>query len=412
LSSLTESKVSKLRIAVVAGVFPGWSTTFVLDQIGAALAAGHHVDVFAMAPGATAVNHPDVARFGIKQRTRYLGFQHSAKSKGSRLLLLASRLLAHPRATTKLLAKTKSLRGLLDAAVFMSGADYDVVHCHFATNALRILPAWQSGILRGSLLVTFHGFDIMRRPLADYAPLWSSSASFSANTEFLKGRAIALGAPAERVKVFPMGVDPSLYQPKNRDPELTGPFAIVSVARLVEFKGIEFGLRAVANLISLGLEVRYEICGTGRLLEPLRALAEELGIAKQVSFLGAQNREQVIAAMQRADVFLLPGIEDSEGQCEAQGVVLLEAAACGLPVVASRIGGVPEVVDDEVSGFLTQPRNVPDLVARLQKLALEPALRRKMGQAGREHVLQHFDQRLLNQRLLATYTQLVSSSKA
>ncbi len=175
---------------------------------------------------------------------------------------------------------------------------------------------------------------------------------------------------------------------------------------MIELKGIEFGLRAFAKLLPTFPHAVYEICGDGPLRHSLEALAQQLGISHRVVFHGAQSRQSVIRAMQRASVFLMPGIVDRMGHCEAQGLVLLEAQACELPVVASRVGGMPEVLLDGQTSYLVEPGNIAETAQRLVTLLGDRELRERFGAAGRRFVHERFDQDHLNARLLTLYEQL------
>lgn len=394
-----------MRIAVLAGVFPGVSTTFILDQIVCAIEAGHDVDVYGTIPSVQAVQHAEVERHRIAERVRYMGFHHRARRRTLRIAQIAATLLAHPKSTGRVAKHAPSLKRLFDSAVFMPEQRYDVIHCHFGTTALRVLPAVDAGVLRGPLLVTFHGQDILRRPIPDYAALFRSNAYYTTNTHFLRNVATDLGCPPERVIKFPLGVNPQLFSvPETR---AAAP-RVLTVGRLVEMKGIEFGLRAFAQVLHKIPEARYDVCGDGPLRSSLERLAQELCIAQSVCFHGAASRQRIQQLMADASVFLLPGVVDSHGQMESQGVVLVEAQACGLPVITSKVGGVPEVVRDGETGFLVTSKDVGAFRDNLIRLLSDHDLRSSMGKQARWMVEQTLDQRVLNRRLLAIYERLAS----
>src|SRR5690606_7371878 len=278
LSALALTKVLPMRIAVLAGIFPNVSTTFILDQIVSALEAGHEVDVYGATPSPHPVQHPEVERFALATRTRYLRFNHRAKRPLHRLGLIAATLLTHPKLTYRVRQHTSSVSRVCDSAVFFPARNYDVIHCHFGTTAVRVLPARDAGVLNGPMLVTFHGQDLTRRPVPDYGALFRSDAYYTANTQFLSQRALALGCPADRLLTFPMGVDVGRFvaYPKARDESRP---RVVSAGRLVEIEGFEYGLRAFAETLRLVPNAQYDICGDGPLRASLEALAEQLGIA-------------------------------------------------------------------------------------------------------------------------------------
>jgi colanic acid/amylovoran biosynthesis glycosyltransferase len=162
---------------------------------------------------------------------------------------------------------------------------------------------------------------------------------------------------------------------------------LLSVGRLVEKKGLEFGVRAVAALQAAhpGLRIEYRIIGDGPLQGNLQKLAGELGGAASVEFLGALPGAEVMRCMHDSDIYLLPSL------MEQAGYVLLEAQASGLPVVATRVGGVPEMIREGHSGLLVPAGDAEALSSALQNLLACSDTWPTMGQEGRRHVEEHFD---------------------
>jgi colanic acid/amylovoran biosynthesis glycosyltransferase len=391
-----------MRIAVVTGRFPAWSVTFILDQITYALDHDCDVEVYASRPGEGA-QHTEVERYDLARRTHYFPRTRHDLPRVPRSARVWAKLIRHPRIVLRALPHVRGRIQLEDLSGFLPRSDYDVVHCHFAPNAARVLPALRAGVLRGKLLATFHGYDILKAQPGDYAELFASDAFYTSNTNFLKQRAVELGCPEARIVRFPMGVDTKKFQVRAPDTSQKPPkLLILTVARLVEFKGIEFGLRAFAKIAGDFPDARYEILGDGPLRAELEALAVQLGIADLVTFRGAATRDEVVQAFGAAQVFLLPGIVDAQGQCEAQGVVLIEAQACGVPIVASRIGGIPEAVGAD-SGVLVEPKDVTGLAGALATVLGDADRRAAMASAGPTFVTEQFDQERLNARLLAIY---------
>ncbi len=157
-------------------------------------------------------------------------------------------------------------------------------------------------------------------------------------------------------------------------------FVLTIVAQLMPFKGIDLALRAVSRLPE---EAVLWLVGSGTFLEGLRRLADELGLKDRVRFWGVQPHVEPF--LQASDVFALP----SRWQ-EAAGLSLLEAQAVGLPAVATRIGGIPEYVEEGRTGLLFAPENVDELTAHLRTLLLDPERRARMGQAARALALERF----------------------
>jgi glycosyltransferase involved in cell wall biosynthesis len=166
---------------------------------------------------------------------------------------------------------------------------------------------------------------------------------------------------------------------------------ILHVARLVEVKGTRYLLRAFARVARTHDRVRLKIIGDGPLRRPLHALAASLGVGDRVEFLGALPHAEVLSSMRKAAMLVLPGIRTATGREEGLGMVLLEAAATGVPIIGSRVGGIPECIVDGKTGFLVPERDEEALARRMAELLEDPARRQGMGAAGRALVEDRFD---------------------
>jgi glycosyltransferase involved in cell wall biosynthesis len=189
----------------------------------------------------------------------------------------------------------------------------------------------------------------------------------------------------DKLHVVHCGVDVALFEPPARG-DVTGPLRVLTVGRALPVKGHALLVEAVADATRRGADVRLTIVGDGPELDRLRARARSLGVADRIEFAGAVGQDRVRDYYAQADVFALPSF------AEGLPVVLIEAMAMGLPVVASRITGIPELVDEGVSGLLFIPGRADELAAALTAIAGEPPERRRaMGAAGRARVARDFD---------------------
>jgi glycosyltransferase involved in cell wall biosynthesis len=187
-----------------------------------------------------------------------------------------------------------------------------------------------------------------------------------------------------KLRVVHCGTDLARYQ--YRPPPPPGEaLSVLCVARLAPQKGLDVLVGAIGALAGAGTDVQLTIVGSGPLEAELRRRAEHCGVAQRVSLAGAVGQDDMAAYYARADIFCLPSF------AEGLPIVLMEAMATGLPVVATRVMGVPELVEDGVSGFLVAPGNADELAGALGKLAASPDLRESFGRAGRLTVEQAFD---------------------
>ncbi len=215
-------------------------------------------------------------------------------------------------------------------------------------------------------------------------------------SRYTAGQLEALGVPGRRIRVFPNGVDGRRFRPikvdrrllfeRYRMPALEGG-VFLTVAQLNPRKGIDTAIHAVAELRRRGHTVTYVVIGSGPDEERLRQLVESLKLQGSVFFLPAVDDATLLQFYNAADVFLLLSRQEGDLNVEGFGLVLLEAGACGLPVVAGRSGGIPDAVVDGQTGFLVDPLNLNEICDRLETLLTNPQLRRRMGEIGRRVAL-------------------------
>jgi len=273
-----------------------------------------------------------------------------------------------------------------------------LIHAHFGIEGVSALGlARHLGI---PLVTTFHGFDATLKTHAMFAsPAWfrypllrrrlaREGRLFLCASSFIRQRLLETGFPESRTHTHYIGVDCRTIRPRG---DFEEELLILHVARLVEVKGARYLLRAFAKVARTYHPVRLQIIGDGPLRRPLRALAASLGVADRVEFLGALPHAQVLASMRKAAMLVLPGIRTRTGREEGLGMVLLEAAATGVPLIGSRVGGIPECIVDGKSGFLVPERDDEALARRMAELLEDPARRQRMGAAGRALVEDRFD---------------------
>jgi colanic acid/amylovoran biosynthesis glycosyltransferase len=292
------------------------------------------------------------------------------------------------------------------AAAFAGrGRCYDVVHGHFGPNGALAADFQALGILAAPIVTTFHGMD-MSEQLAGhghrYRRLFATGALFLPVSATWRRKLLLLGAPPERTLVHHMGIDPTRFLRRSAK-NMQAPPQLLTVARLTEKKGVEYALRAVARVVEQVPGLHYRIVGDGPLRDSLRRLATDLGVAARVSFSGARTQEEIAAMMGASDIFLLPSVTDAKGDQEGIPVVLMEAMACGLPVLSTWHSGIPELVRDGEHGYLVAERDIDALAARLLTLLADPDLGRRMGEHGRRTVQEHFHSERQNERLIKLF---------
>jgi colanic acid/amylovoran biosynthesis glycosyltransferase len=260
------------------------------------------------------------------------------------------------------------------------------------------------GVLGGELVVAFRGADttkyIARRGPRVYARTFRQARLLLPVCDFLGRRLVDLGAPPERVVVHRTGIDLRRWPYREREPKGGGRLRLVTVGRLVEKKGIEYVLRAVRILVDRGLDIEYRILGDGPRRDRVAALAAELGLEQRVVLHGRHAQEKLRDWLEGSDMLVAASVTAADGDEEGIPNVLKEAMALGLPVVGTRHAGIPELIEDGVSGLLVAERDEAGLADALERLAREPGRWAAMGRAGRAKVEMEYDIDRLNDRLV------------
>jgi len=193
----------------------------------------------------------------------------------------------------------------------------------------------------------------------------------------------------DRIRVASHGVDTRVWSPVPRPKSTEGPFRIVTVGRLHEQKGHQDLIRAVHRLTQAGRSVRLDVIGRGPYERELRELAASLRLdGRTVFFHGAQAESRVREVLAQADAFACAT------RLEALGVVFMEAMAAGIPTIGTRVGGVPEIIEDGHSGLLVPPNDPVSLAAAIARLIDEPDLTDRLRAAGPDRIAKKFDSRL------------------
>lgn len=405
-----------MRIAVVVGEFPSLSETFILNQITGLVDLGHDVDVFAAHTPAPAKVHPVVDEYGLRAVTHYTTLSATRGRNSLRALRwiaaqpAAFRALRPPPSPTRRPVMIRRLGLAYVAGAFAGRAPYDVIHCHFGGHGATIASLREVGAVRCRVLITsFHGSDVNAYPRAcrenPYRDLFRVGDVFTVTTEHLAQRLLSLGCPPERLVRHPASVDADRITCATREGSSEGTVRITTVARLAPEKGIEASVRAVAALQQRrpDLRLEYRIAGGGPLQSHLQSLIDELGAAEYIRLLGWLTDVEVHSLLSRTDLFVLASTRAENGAEEGAGVVLLEAQAAGVPVVATRVGGIPEMMRDGETGYLVNDRDVPALSSQVEALIDDRDSWTEVGRKGRAFVEANFSTSSLNQRLVELY---------
>jgi glycosyltransferase involved in cell wall biosynthesis len=373
--------------------------TFVLYELLALEELGVHVELYPLLREHEAVAHPEAA--ALVERAHYEPFLSGAILR-SNLRLLARRPGAYLGALwTVVRGAFGSLNFLagglaifpkvVHAAAQMEADGVEHVHCHFANH-----PATAGLVVHRLTGIPFsftaHGSDLHRdrRLLREKVTEADRVVAISEyNRRLIRDE--CGDEAARKVTVVHCGTDTELFRPRPH--ERTGGLTIVCVASLEEVKGHRYLLDACRLLAVRGVAFECRLIGAGPLRAELQARIDELGLGDRVRLEGPKPRPEVVEILAAVDVALCPSVFTSQGDREGIPVALMEAMASGLAVVASDISGIPELVEDGVSGLLVAPGDAEGLADAVQRLHDYPELRMRLGEAARRRVERDFDLR-------------------
>ena len=285
-----------------------------------------------------------------------------------------------------------------------------VLQVYFGTVAVHLLP-----LLRRCpvpVVVSFHGADAGTeltdpgyRELA--LEVFALAKLILVRSNSLGARLLAAGCPPNKIRLHRTGIPLAEFPYRPRTAPADGAWKVLQACRLIPKKGLETTLGAFAQFSAHHPKAKLVIAGTGPLLAELQALAAKLHIADRVAFPGFLSQADLLAQFYQAHLFVHPSELGPGGNQEGVPNSMLEAMATGLPVVATRHGGIPEVVVDGVSGHLVSERAAPALAHAMHQLTLDPTRYAAMGLAAAQAVAAKHDQRRQVAVLEALYQEAV-----
>jgi len=295
-----------------------------------------------------------------------------------------------------------------------------VLHGQFGPSGLRAaLYARRLGL---PLVTSFYGYDVgyLQAPAGHLRDHWhyvlgrralfATLARALVLSAAMRDDLVRLGCPEDKIAIHPNGIDLERFAAVDRR-ERTGPVTVALCGRACEKKGFEYGFRALRQALDAGVELRARwLPAPGPLLEPLTSLLRELDLTATVEILDPSS--SATALMASADLILAPSVTATTGDKEGVPTVLIEAAASGLPAVATRHAGIPEIVLDGQTGWLFPERDVAGLAAGLERLARNRELRLSMGRAARALAEDRYDARRLAARLEEHYDEVRERARA
>jgi colanic acid/amylovoran biosynthesis glycosyltransferase len=412
---------SPMKIAFIVQWFPALSESFILRQITFMIDRGHAVQILSQYRTNETTLHQSVVPYGLLSKTTF-GFTIPRGKWARRLkaaILSAVQLLASPRRTVRLLNACWQGKGQFDFPALFLGLkclnkSFDLLHAHFGPSGNTGLALKRFGVAP-RLITSFHGYDVtayvQKAGTGVYRRLFEQGDGFTYNSDATKAILDSLGCLSDSCVKLPMGIDVASIPFRPRTPRPGEPIRLLSVGRLVEMKGREYAIRAVAKVATRFSKLDYTIIGDGPLRDSLHQLIRELKMDNRIRLLGPVDDTRLDQFYRDSHILLHPSVVDREGNREGQGVVLLEAQAHGMMVVATRHNAFVETVLDGQTGFLVPERDSDALAEKILYLLNHPEIWPSIVAVARSRVESLYDIRQLNNRLETLYEDLLSASQ-
>jgi colanic acid/amylovoran biosynthesis glycosyltransferase len=396
-----------LPVSFLVSRFPNPSETFIQAQAEGLLNRGAKVEITALAAGDPTVL--DALRREWEDRLA-VHYVPVPKSFGARLAAAPAALLsAGGRAldVVRFGEDASSLRLAIAAARWPKEPPRRRVWlAHYGRWGRFACALRDLGLIDGPIATVFHGKDmsayLRKRGARAYAPLFARGDLFLPISEYWRDRLVLLGARPERTLVHRMGVDTQRFTEAPRELLAGEPVRFIGVGRMVEKKGFDDAIDAFAALRAQpgAPDVTLTLVGDGPMRRELERCAAASGAAESIRFTGLLPHAGVAGELSRAHVFVLPSRTAKSGDMEGIPVALMEAMAQGMPVLATRHSGTPELVEHGVSGLLCEEGDPTALAANMAALVASPERWPAMGAAGAAKVRAEFDLQIWNDRLL------------
>jgi colanic acid/amylovoran biosynthesis glycosyltransferase len=416
------------KVIFLVNEFPALTETFILNQIIFLLRSGIDVRIFSFYRGNFNSLHQQYLGFGFEERLTVLGelpkssrarffevwrfFQKSKLPKDIGIFLRC----INPR---RFGLSGLKLTYFLYYSKMAELVSCDLVHAHFGQMGVFFAKLKSAGLFDNlPYIVSFHGYDLVPAEGVEnrsrYSDMFQTASLFTINSKYT-GRLLHDIAPAfkEKVRLMPESLDTRLFDGGDRQiSEGNGrSYQLVFVGRLVDWKGPDNAVRIAQILVNeFGFkDFTLSVIGKGPMLSALGDMVVSLGLSDHVKILGPQSQQQIRSILMRADLFIYTGREQEKtGRAENQGLVLMEAQAMGLPVVAFDVGGIGEGIVDQKTGNLVKSGALHEFAKQVVELLGDYRRRSEMGKSARDFVSEKFDIEVLGKRLLELYEEVLT----
>ena len=385
-----------MKIAFLMSRFPSLSETFILREMDMVKMLGNEVFLFPLVIQKQKIIHPKAGKWLESSALIRFSF---GKIFSVNIFSFIKRPLLYALVFIKaIIGNFPNLKFMLRALYIfplsiamgaeMKSIGIEHIHAHYATHPA--LAAWiihQFTDIPYSITVHAHDIFVDQTMLKEKM---RSAAFIRAISMYNKNFLIKkIGKTFEsKIHVIHTGIEPEKYSVRKKN--LSKKFWMLNIGGLQPYKGQEFLIRACAILRDDQLLFQCLIVGQGELRQELQSLIDELELKDQVQLVGGKTEDEICELLPNVDCYIQPSIITESGKMEGIPVAIMEAMACGIPVIATAISGVPELVKDGKSGYLVPPANVETLVKAIEKVIKNSKKSIQMAQTGRRLVAREF----------------------
>lgn len=407
---MTREAKTQLKVAILVRQFPNIVQTYILNHIIFLKNSGTDAVIIAVSNPKQAEVHPAVHKYDLMSEVIYIN-----TVKVSALMQIFTLPLYKPHYLSALnkvffsnLWKIYGIKYVIKAiltAKILSTHNFDLIHSHTLISSYEYL--YLKNIFRIPIITTFHGFEPKNSKtlaIEKTRLVLKQTDAFIVNTRFAQKQLTDMRCQKDKIHIIPQGTNTADFPYKPRKIIKDRPVIMLSVGRLSIEKGFHVAIKAIAIAVKHNPDIKYHIIGSGPEEANLTALINRLSLQEVVKIYGSVSTDELLEHYSGAHMFILPSIDFKDGShTETQGVVLQEAQSSGIPVLASRTGGIPEVIKDGKTGLLFCEEDDAQLAQLIESLVADNNLYQNLSQQARKDVEENYSIDVIGTRLMAIY---------
>jgi len=402
-----------MKVLFILIEFPKLSETFILNQIIGLRKHGINVNILAIKNPNENIYHNSIKEENLLESVFYvdprqnnmLGLYHRFKLTFNSLIKNFSQYWEP--------IKLKSLRDIFFVNALNSfNKKFDIIHAHFGEIGLygAKLKRWK--IFSGKLITTFYGYDLSSY-LADkgervYDPLFIQGDLFLPISDYFNDRLLILGCPQKKILIHRLGIDIKEFDFRPRI--ISDKIKLLTVGRLVDKKGIGYSINAIKHIIHnrKDINIEYNVIGDGPNKKRYLEIIEKENLKDKINLLGSKTHDEVKNFMYDSHIYIQPSITALNGDKEGTPVSLMEAMSSGMPVISTFHSGIPELVENGVSGYLVEEKNHEMLMDKILYLINNKNLWPELIKNARAKIENDYNSSIQDRRLIEIYNNILN----